>query len=315
MYSDSIPHHRDSKYVVSEDIKLLLSKWCKDMGFKLPDDVFFEAMRNRMRSKLQDIFSEYEVVFVSEKEITEPLSHLLENANAPIVSLDKIYTNQALSLDYTRLVNHQSEYLGLSSRTQKSISKQLDEIDSKLSDSRSIELVDDVIFSGDGIIDVISWFNQRGIKVERVIAGISIGNSSKKIISTCNLTNPSLIVESALHFEDVLDEICERDFYPGVPLSGRLIGTKNGENLMPIVPEIGASYILPYGNPSKWASIPQDRVKDWSYFCLEQTRTLWYIIEKLSSQQILCKDLPRRPPFFHDDLPVLECFDQMIASI
>ena len=48
--------------------------------------------------------------------------------------------------------------------------------------------------------------------------------------------------------DDVIDQICERDFYFGIAGSGIMINTNNGLYKAP--------YFKPYGNPYERASIP-----------------------------------------------------------
>ena len=50
--------------------------------------------------------------------------------------------------------------------------------------------------------------------------------------------------------KDIIDQICERDFYFGIAGSG--ISIKINEEI------VKAPYFLPFGNPVERASIPQD---------------------------------------------------------
>lgn len=54
-----------------------------------------------------------------------------------------------------------------------------------------------------------------------------------------------------------------------------------------------APYILPFGNPGEWASIPKDRQVPFSRFCLSQTEKLFEGIERASGKSVTCKDLTR----------------------
>lgn len=85
-------------------------------------------------------------------------------------------------------------------------------------------------------------------------------------------------------YEEVIDEVCERDFYPGVPFSGRLL--VNHEN-------VGVPYLLPFGHPGKWASIPDRWQVSFSGFCLQQTIRLFEEIERCSDRMVGCSELGR----------------------
>ena len=57
--------------------------------------------------------------------------------------------------------------------------------------------------------------------------------------------------------KDVIDQICERDFYFGIAQSG--ISIKNSNGLV-----FKAPYFKPYGNPIERASIPSEYEKYFS---------------------------------------------------
>jgi hypothetical protein len=91
-------------------------------------------------------------------------------------------------------------------------------------------------------------------------------------------------VRSVHYFDSVVDEVCERDFYPGVLLSGRtLYGSEN----------VGLPYLLPFGDPVNWASIPEEKKYAFSEFCLNQTIKIFEEIELSSGRPVLCRDLER----------------------
>ena len=88
-------------------------------------------------------------------------------------------------------------------------------------------------------------------------------------------------------YNQVVDEVCERDFYLGIPYSGRSL--MGGENF-------GLSYILPFGNPEAWASIPNEYQKFFSIFCINQTIKLFEEIENSSNKIVDCSDIDRKVP-------------------
>jgi hypothetical protein len=111
-----------------------------------------------------------------------------------------------------------------------------------------------------------------------VLAGISIGMGESL------LSGMGVDVAAVYSIPEVMDEICQRDFLPGVPRCGRtLAGNLN----------IGMPYILPFGNPGKWASIPEIHQEKFSSRCLELAIQLFEGIEKASGRPVLCSDLDR----------------------
>jgi hypothetical protein len=87
--------------------------------------------------------------------------------------------------------------------------------------------------------------------------------------------------------ENIIDQICERDFYFGIVGSGISIKNKNNEICK-------APYFTPFGDPITRASIPKDWEKYFSQSCISRSIALWNEIEKLSQKKYLIKDLPEK---------------------
>ncbi|MDD5068741.1 MAG: hypothetical protein PHN89_04045 [Candidatus Pacebacteria bacterium] len=265
----------DKPYVVSADIQLLLRKWALQRGFALPSDEFFSELRGKFVEFMKQIFPNFE--FVSEKELLEGISELLVENTLPVVSLDRVYSHSELAFEIARLSDEHGNDYGLGHRAgTPSILHQLRHV--KKSGNTEVALIDDVIFSGSLIERVIDLFEKVGIHVPVVYAGISIVEGIKRTEKRCE-------VRSVRIYEQVIDEICERDFYPGVPLSGRLL--TGGE-------DVGIPYLLPFGHPGKWASVPDEWQKPFSRFCIQQTIFLFEAIEECSGKDVCCADLERK---------------------
>lgn len=86
--------------------------------------------------------------------------------------------------------------------------------------------------------------------------------------------------------KEVIDQICERDFYFGIAGSGISVETN--------AKIVKAPYFLPFGNPVERASIPKSYEKYFSNTCISRSIALWNEIEKLSKRKILIKELPER---------------------
>lgn len=264
-------------YVVSADIQLLLQVWASENGFQLPSRSFFDSLRLQFTAFMSNIFAKFELV--SEEELSEGLQALVNPNGLSVLSMDKVYYRSQPSLEVTRVVDDKGEDMGAQSRAGAlPIEQQLDAIEHLI--SKEVALVDDVVFSGDVVSSVISLLQHRGISVQKVCTGIAIGEGLDKVRNVFGVE-----IKSVRSFNQVEDEICERDFYPGVPLSGRLLAGSNN---------VGVPYILPFGRPGKWASIPEQRQKDFSQFCLHQTIKLFEAIEQASGKVVRCQDLGRK---------------------
>ena len=264
-------------YVVSADIYLLLAKWAEERNFALPEKEFFENLRKEFSTYMLKIFSNFELV--SEVEILEHVQKIKKDVDLPFVTLDQVYCPSDYSIELTRKVDSVGTDKGLFSRFDSPLFlRQLNYLKSK--EVTSICLVDDVIFSGvfiERLIKVLSFF---GITVSTVCAGIGIQEGIDRISK-----NRKIKIDCAKVYDEVIDEVCERDFYLGVPYSGRsLIGNSN----------TSLPYFLPYGNPREWASIPPYFEIEFSKFCIKQTILLFEEIEKVSNKKICCSMIERR---------------------
>lgn len=201
--------------------------------------------------------------------------------NIPIVTLDKIYLEPdeqyIYFLDCTR-VNGTNEII---SRKSESLDSQIKRITEVLP-SKEIILADDVVFSGSVLRSIIKRFRDYGIKVVGIISSIC----SYEGYEYFNKSLKYGIKTKVLMLEDVIDQICERDFYFGVAGSGIMISTGDGMYKAP--------YFKPYGNPYERASIPLEYVDFFSRGCLERSLYLWEDMDNIRDSKTKILELPER---------------------
>lgn len=275
-------------YVISEDIHILLSEWATTRGFTVPSDKFFKQLRQEMEEHLEKIFGVGNVDMVSARELRPGMRKLIRQTELPGVSMDRVYIRTNPEIQVSRMVDESLNDCGVGPRFGAlPISEQLLAVKERFN---KIILVDDVIFSGKVITEILLSLEAIGVKVPVVGAGIAIGEGYKRLKGKTNAK-----VLTVRYYEEVIDEICERDFYPGVPLSGRFIPDTDIET--------GASYLQPFGKPNEWASIPEDKVQSFSLFCVQQTIRLWEEIERISGRTVGCSDLERIPIGLSQDNP------------
>lgn len=266
-------------YVVSADIYLLLVKWAKQKGFTLPNEEFFLKLRKEFSTYMSKIFSNFELI--SEEEILEHSSNVVSKNNVPIISLDTIYFSSDYLIELTRSVSPEGLDKGLRHRFgSESLFRQLNVL--KKSGIKEVCLYDDVIFSGVLAERIIRLLSILGINISKFYAGIGIQEGIDKIENSF-----SIEVNCAHTYDQVVDEVCERDFYLGISYSGRSL--IDGENF-------GLSYILPFGKPEAWASIPNEYQESFSFFCINQTIKLFEEIENSSNIIVDCSDIDRKVP-------------------
>ena len=204
----------------------------------------------------------------------------------PIVSLDKIYLNEdeenVIFLDCTRLNGSSKLVSRNNSNDFSSVDEQVKKISEKLKvmGLNQIILVDDVVFSGSVLSSVIELFKNNGISVIGIRSAVATTNSFKRFNNELGLG----LKCKYLLGEEVIDQICERDFYFGIPQSGISI-LEDG-----IIYK--APYFRPFGNPVERASIPKEYENYFSKGCLKRSIWLWNEIEKLSGKSFYISDLP-----------------------
>ena len=148
--------------------------------------------------------------------------------------------------------------------------------------SKEIILLDDVVFSGNVLRNIINRFNSLGIKVVGIISSICSSEGY-------NYFNKNLkygIKTNYIMSNNVIDQICERDFYFGIAGSGIMIKTNNKY--------LKAPYFKPYGNPNERASIPLEYENYFSKGCLKRSIYLWEEIDKLRKVKTQINELPER---------------------
>lgn len=201
--------------------------------------------------------------------------------NIPIVTLDKIYIlpdeDNVSFLDCTRISGTNE----IVSRKNENLDQQLLRLSQKLR-GKEVILADDVIFSGSVLRKIISRFNDQGVKVVGVVSSICTNNAYEYFNNNLKYG----VRTNYLMSDNVIDQICERDFYFGIAGSGIMINNNNGLCKAP--------YFIPYGNPCERASIPSDYVDDFSKGCLERSIYLWNEIDKLKRENTRMLDLPEK---------------------
>ena len=166
-------------------------------------------------------------------------------------------------------------------RSEETVEEQIKKISQKIK-LKQIVLADDVVFSGSVLRKIIELFKQEGIEVVKIISCIS----TRKSYDYFNKTLRYGLETNILLGEEVIDQICERDFYFGIAGSGIVIKTKEGYRKAP--------YFEPFGNPNERASIPIKDSKSFSKGCIERSIQLWEGIDLLKGEKTLIKDLPER---------------------
>ncbi len=220
--------------------------------------------------------------------------HLLDE-HRPIISIDPVYVDSPHTLQVTRCVDLDLEDLpGIWERpghtpVEEQIASFARDLGASVDQIQDVVLVDDVVFTGGVMQTVIEQLGEVGLRVRRVVSGITIClDNHPDPFERCAALGATL--ETSFPFpengEPVLDEICERDFCVFAPMTGRTVRGADGN--------VGAPYVMPFGRPSKWASMG-DAAPTVSRRILELNVELLDQVETLAGRHIVLHDLERQP--------------------
>lgn len=204
----------------------------------------------------------------------------------PIVSLDRVYLyeDNVIYLDCTRLEGSNELVSRYAPREKNYVETLVENISNRLKsiNQKEIILVDDVVFSGGVLNKIIDLFKMNNIDVIGIVGIIS----SEFGYNYFNKKLPKGLICSYLMSDNVIDQICERDFYFGIAQSGIYVRENN------IIRK--APYFLPYGDPNKRASIPKEYEVEFSKGCIRRSIKIWEDIERISQKEVNIEELPEK---------------------
>ncbi len=284
-------------YIVSSDVRGLMAQWGRNTGYQLPTEDFFHGITGDLRGVLEGYFPTA-VEIVDEEELRLGLNDLAAQRNLnphqrlQIISLDRAYVDRTTPnilghLDITRGVDDGLASAGLKPRPgSDSIDAQLDRFSSE--HNFPVIILDDVVFSGDGMRWLVNQLAERKRPVVKVITGIGIRTLDGDPAGITNLREIGIQVDCVREYETVVDEVCQRDFVAGAPMSGRSVYSSNGEIR-------SAPYFAPFGDATRWASIPPEKVREFSRFCMNTSIELFRRVESQSRTSVPTRAIDRLP--------------------
>lgn len=285
-------------YVVSSDLGLV---WGRRAGRKLSKSGLFN-FRQQVRRSLEECFGFGSCDWVPEDELYEGMAFLrAKHESLPLVSFDKVYSdNLVYEYDVSRMVGRNGWDTGYGTTTGRPMDlREIVEDAARFLKKGEAAFVDDVIFSGTLFERLIDLFAERGIRIVHAYAGVAIQDGIKR------LKKKGCTVHAVRTYREVVDEICERDFMPGAPLSGRTVSE---------MVNTGMPYLLPFGRPHEWASIPHKYERRHSWACLKASLDLYRSDSELMGMR--CHDLPRAIyGIASSELLVSEALEQAYRSL
>lgn len=281
-------------YVVSEDLHLLLDRWSSGQFGKVFDLPYAE-----IRTELAEIlaFGDHRVVQVSAGQMEEGIVRLLDGERRPVISVDPVYYPTDFMLQITRCV-HPATLDGIDGFHSRfgfpHPDEQLSSLVERLRESfngasAEVVIVDDVVFSGKVVAEVIRRLGTYGIRVARVVCGIAVveqgGSDPFAMCAELGATLDAAYAFGTPGNPNALDEICERDFFVFCPMSGRSAASDEAN--------IGFPYIEPFGL-GKWASFGPHAVPVSARLAELNVRVI-EAIERQLGRDLVFADLERYP--------------------
>ena len=310
---------RKKLYFVTQDLRFLMRAWCLDPRHnfrKAPDDAFFDKLQESLKKNLsQNAFatapkekdkdgkeSEFgiDVRYVTAAEL--PSLRRTNFIDEFWITLDTVYVPKSdAQVDICRIFWGPDKISRGPREGEVHLDGQCDGIIKKYCDSKKkkVVLADDGTYSGNSVVEILKALRKKkGISVDEIRLGLCTVKSFGAI-GQCALEEglPAMVYQPSIVVGDLFvhDWICERDFYLGVPRSGRTYGTESSPGMAYPHKEcsLGRPYVYPFGDPKDAAGIT-----DFEKFSRQQildSMMLWREIETLNGKILKVRDVPRFP--------------------
>ena len=159
-------------YVVSSDVIGLTERWCRRNNLFLPPKSQLEGMSGELQKTISGLLGT-EVEIVPEELLRSGMIEKINKSKYPVISLDRAYLDDDSAkifgfIDSTRAVDENLNDIGLVARKgHLKLEEQVKNISVLLraKNYKDAALVDDVVYSGKCIIDLVALFKGNGIDI------------------------------------------------------------------------------------------------------------------------------------------------------
>lgn len=283
----------------------------KRVGLKIPSRAFVEAIEGSLDGLIRESIDGKRI---SEKMVvvkTIPFGDFCDEIVSSATSLKNsmpdaivvsttpmiVYDAHGICFGLSRLIDMAGNMIAIGARpSYGSIEHQIEKVLSTLKGHRVI-IMEDGSFTGKTLCFMLERLAACGIDIAAVVMGILFPEARVRLSKTFN---GRIICKH--NFADPLDWMPSHDFFPFIPNSGRVIGTKVGESLIPVhlsdQSTLSKPYILPYGQLDKWSGLPLSPTAqvEFSRFCLTRTMEIFQEMEHLNGRVIKVGDIVRTNP-------------------
>lgn len=147
---------------------------------------------------------------------------------------------------------------------------------------QTVSIVDDVIFSGRSVLHLLDVLTAGGVQVRTVFTNVITGEAYQ------NLSSQGIEVRYLHRYDSVVDIVCMRDFIFGIPDGGMNFLQEDQSILF-------STYIIPFGDIKKWASIDRRYKEHFSYHMLKIAAQFWHMLEACNNRPFTLADLSKQP--------------------
>lgn len=298
-------------YVLTQDVGPLIERWCAQRGLRAPSKFFFQHFFNELARNISAVFRDsghpVNVIRIWASDLSKLIAETVsrfQSGKTKTVSLDRIYARADFYIDVSRAEEPLSEggwkFIGLAPRAGfPSLNEQLSSIIGQLTPANEVVLIDDGLWSGSTLSAITTALEDAGLKIRKIVVGIMVEAEDRYGLHSR--------VVYGKQIPSVVDWVCERDFIPGISLSGRSVGQLNGHPTPTMLsPSVGALYLPGLGDAEKWASLPSEAGREFSAFCIDEARMIFAEIARLNQRQLALGDLDRIPYGLHAMDPSLD---------
>ena len=296
-------HCAEGTYVITHDLGERIQS-LRLLGLKTPnaDDPFFAELHTKIKDRIASILPTVNVVTYNMNKLVEEVwakaTHLQKNIQDAIVvssCAEVANPRRGHIIEINRIADKNGEIIGLGPRPgNPSLVKQISGI-ALVSNGNPVVLVEDGSFTGTTFEYLLNHLKQGRIKVAAIVSGICFPDALSHI---GGIFDGEVVVMEKV--DRPYEWMPDHDFIPFAPNCGRVYGGPFGDEMLPYYTHEGLSYcfpyILPFGDPVKWASIPKEHACSFSLLCLHEALKLFNMLDDMNGRHLTVSDLMGSTP-------------------
>lgn len=311
-------------YVITEDVPELVARWAEQRRLAAPEPGLMQQLLGELAGEVQQALRgggvEANVHVHGYTEMRPALESRVRGYLARgfmVVAFDRVYYPPDVGTSYspTRAVLWRNEgWCGRSYQVAKAgtlpLARQASDVAASwfAADDANLEVLvaDDGVFEGASarrFFAELLGLGVGGAALGSVIGGVSL----ERFLQRGDVNDVALVVD-AVHVypsggPEVVDWVCQRDFFAGLPRSGRAVISDPGDSVALRCNGQPLSAPYWYGSGSlSWASVPQESGERFTRACAAMTVGIFARIAELSHRgPIRCGEIAQ--------LPAGICFD------